>query len=65
MTAVNEGTTSQPAGPGASGRGRPGPAYDLLYGETETELRSAVRSLLADKAAWRDVLARTETPVDL
>jgi alkylation response protein AidB-like acyl-CoA dehydrogenase len=34
---------------------------DLLYGETETELRSAVRELLADKAAWRDVLARTES----
>lgn len=34
---------------------------DLLYGETETELRSAVRSLLGDRAAWRDVLARTET----
>ncbi|MGB6455532.1 MAG: acyl-CoA dehydrogenase family protein, partial [Streptosporangiaceae bacterium] len=35
---------------------------DLLYGETETELRAAVRGLLADKAAWPDVLARTETP---
>ena len=34
---------------------------DLLYGETETELRSAARSLLGDRAAWRDVLARTET----
>jgi len=34
---------------------------DLLYSETETELRGAVRSVLGDKAAWRDVLARTET----
>ena len=34
---------------------------DLLYGETETELRAAVRGLLTDRAAWRDVLARTET----
>jgi alkylation response protein AidB-like acyl-CoA dehydrogenase len=34
---------------------------DLLYGETETELRAAVRALLADRAGWRDVLARTET----
>jgi alkylation response protein AidB-like acyl-CoA dehydrogenase len=34
---------------------------DLLYGEAETELRAAVRALLADRAAWRDVLARTET----
>ncbi len=44
--------------PGAPARARP---LDLLYGETETELRAAVRDLLADKAAWRDVLARTET----
>jgi alkylation response protein AidB-like acyl-CoA dehydrogenase len=34
---------------------------DLLYSETETELRAAVHSVLGDKAAWRDVLARTET----
>jgi alkylation response protein AidB-like acyl-CoA dehydrogenase len=34
---------------------------DLLYSEAETELRAAVRALLADRAAWRDVLARTET----
>jgi alkylation response protein AidB-like acyl-CoA dehydrogenase len=34
---------------------------DLLYGETETELRAAVRGVLADRAAWPDVLARTET----
>jgi alkylation response protein AidB-like acyl-CoA dehydrogenase len=34
---------------------------DLLYSEAETELRAAVRELLADKAEWRDVLARTET----
>jgi alkylation response protein AidB-like acyl-CoA dehydrogenase len=34
---------------------------DLLYSETETELRTAVREVLADKAGWREVLARTET----
>jgi alkylation response protein AidB-like acyl-CoA dehydrogenase len=34
---------------------------DLLYGEAETELRAAVRSLLEDRCGWRDVLARTET----
>ncbi len=34
---------------------------DLLYGETETELRAAVRGVLADRAGWPDVLARTET----
>src|SRR5260370_89449 len=60
---MNEGTTNPATGPGASGRGRPGPSYDLLYGEAETQLRSAVRSLLDDKASWRDVLARTATPV--
>src|SRR5260221_9455022 len=35
---------------------------DLLYGEAETELRAAVRALLQDRSAWRDVLATTETP---
>jgi alkylation response protein AidB-like acyl-CoA dehydrogenase len=39
---------------------RPRPA-DLLYSETETELRAAVRGVLANRAAWPDVLARTET----
>ena len=39
---------------------RPRPA-DLLYSETETELRAAVRGVLADRADWPDVLARTET----
>jgi alkylation response protein AidB-like acyl-CoA dehydrogenase len=56
---VTETTTG--LGPGASGQGRAAPPIDLLYGDTETELRSAVRALLDDKAAWRDVLARTET----
>jgi alkylation response protein AidB-like acyl-CoA dehydrogenase len=58
-SAATAGATA--TGPGASGRGRPAPPLDLLYGETETELRSAVRDVLEDKAAWRDVLARTET----
>jgi alkylation response protein AidB-like acyl-CoA dehydrogenase len=34
---------------------------DLLYGEAETELRAAVRALLADRCGWSDVLARTQT----
>jgi alkylation response protein AidB-like acyl-CoA dehydrogenase len=34
---------------------------DLLYGEAETELRAAVRSLLQDRCAWPEVLARTQT----
>jgi alkylation response protein AidB-like acyl-CoA dehydrogenase len=49
---VTEVTAASPA------QARP---LDLLYSETETELRSAVRSVLGDRAAWRDVLARTET----
>jgi alkylation response protein AidB-like acyl-CoA dehydrogenase len=43
---------------GAAAGGLP----DLLYGETETELRAAVRALLADRCGWPEVLARTETP---
>jgi alkylation response protein AidB-like acyl-CoA dehydrogenase len=39
----------------------PAAGPDLLYSEDETALRGAVRALLADRAAWRDVLARTET----
>ncbi len=34
---------------------------DLLYGEAETELRAAVRSLLQDRCGWAEVLARNET----
>jgi alkylation response protein AidB-like acyl-CoA dehydrogenase len=37
-------------------------APDLLYTEDETDLRGAVRLVLADGAQWADVLARTETP---
>jgi alkylation response protein AidB-like acyl-CoA dehydrogenase len=37
-------------------------APDLLYSEDETDLRGAVRAVLADQAQWTDVLARTETP---
>ena len=59
--AASGGAAATGFGPGASGRGRPARTANLLYGETETELRAAVRGLLADKAPWRDVLARTET----
>jgi len=58
---VSESETTTTLGPGASGRGRAPRSVDLLYTETETELRGAVRGLLDDKAAWRDVLARTES----
>jgi alkylation response protein AidB-like acyl-CoA dehydrogenase len=34
---------------------------DMTYTETETELRAAVRSVLEEKAAAADVLARTES----
>jgi alkylation response protein AidB-like acyl-CoA dehydrogenase len=56
---VTESATT--LGPGASGKGRGPRSADLLYSETEDELRGAVRALLEDKAAWRDVLARTES----
>ncbi len=55
---VTDATAKEATVTEAPAQARP---LDLLYGETETELRSAVRELLADKAAWRDVLARTET----
>ncbi len=60
-TIVDAAAPGAPLGPGASGRGRPARQANLLYTETETELRAAVRGLLADKASWPDVLARTET----
>jgi len=47
---VSETTANEKLGPGASGKGRQGAPVDLLYTETETELRSAVRDLLADRA---------------
>ncbi|MFD0359675.1 acyl-CoA dehydrogenase family protein, partial [Streptomyces sp. NPDC127110] len=45
---------------------QPGPAapsapYDLLYSQTEEELRAAVRALLADRCDPAGVLARAET----
>jgi alkylation response protein AidB-like acyl-CoA dehydrogenase len=48
--------TQTPARPAAAAA-----TPDLLYTEDETSLREAVRSLLDDRAAWRDVLARIET----
>ena len=58
---ASDGAGAAAHGPGASGRNRPARTANLLYSETETELRAAVRELLTDKAPWRDVLARTET----
>ncbi len=55
MTAPARGATP------ADAAGRPAGQPDLRYGETETDLRQAVRAVLADKAGWREVLARTET----
>ena len=62
MSETTAGKVSNTVGPGASGKKRGSRQADLLYSETEAELRAAVRSLLGDKASWRDVLARTETP---
>jgi alkylation response protein AidB-like acyl-CoA dehydrogenase len=50
MSQATETATTVAAGP-----------PDLLYGEAETELRAAVRSLLEDRCGWPEVLARTET----
>ncbi len=43
--------------PDQAGRDMP----SLLYGETEEELRAAVRDLLQERSGWSAVLARTET----
>jgi alkylation response protein AidB-like acyl-CoA dehydrogenase len=40
----------------------PAPLPDLTYTDQETDLRSAVRSVLEEKAETAAVLARTETP---
>jgi alkylation response protein AidB-like acyl-CoA dehydrogenase len=34
---------------------------ELLYSDVEEQLRSSVRDLLADRAPWSSVLARTES----
>ncbi len=55
--------TAEPAAAGNSGG--PGGRMrlpDMTYTEHETELRSAVRSVLEDQAGFDAVLARTETP---
>jgi len=56
---TQQAQTTQQAQPGGAvlAAGLP----DLLYGETENELRAAVRSLLDDRAGPAAVLARTET----
>ncbi len=54
--AATESAATDPAAGQAAAR-----LPDLLYGETETELRAAVRALLADRCGWPEVLARTET----
>ncbi len=57
---MSTSTDSAKTGPAATAPAAGG-LPDLLYGETETELRAAVRSLLEDRCGWREVLARTET----
>jgi alkylation response protein AidB-like acyl-CoA dehydrogenase len=57
---MSTSTDSAKTGPAATAPSA-GELPDLLYGETETELRAAVRSLLEDRCGWREVLARTET----
>jgi alkylation response protein AidB-like acyl-CoA dehydrogenase len=55
---MSQAIQTQPPATPAAGRAS---VPDLLYSEDETALRGAVRSLLEDRAPWRDVLARTET----
>ncbi|WP_069170119.1 acyl-CoA dehydrogenase family protein [Streptomyces griseus] len=56
-------TEAAPTGPAQDAAGR---TPDLLYSEAEDDLRSAVRSLLADRAGAPAVIAATEsgTPYD-
>jgi alkylation response protein AidB-like acyl-CoA dehydrogenase len=56
--AVSQQAETMPAGHGTNAGAR---LPDLTYGEAETELRAAVRSVLEDRAGWRAVLARTES----
>ncbi|MFD8148748.1 acyl-CoA dehydrogenase family protein [Streptomyces sp. NPDC059708] len=49
------------ARPPQPGHSAPRAPLDLLYSDTEEELRAAVRSLLADRCAPAGVLARAET----
>ncbi|MDQ2875125.1 MAG: acyl-CoA dehydrogenase family protein, partial [Actinomycetota bacterium] len=60
QTQTQAQTPSRSAGPGSGAAFGAAPP-NLLYTEDETALRDAVRSLLADQAGWRDVLARTES----
>ncbi|MEU9038399.1 acyl-CoA dehydrogenase family protein [Streptomyces sp. NPDC048352] len=53
--------TAQSARAPQPGPPAPGAPYDLLYSETEEELRAAVRALLADRCTPASVLARAET----
>jgi alkylation response protein AidB-like acyl-CoA dehydrogenase len=68
MSPPADSTTTESTGTNAAAVGgaatRPAAARlpDLLYGEAETELRAAVRALLADRCSWPEVLARTESP---
>ena len=59
--AVTQATQQAQAAPGTEAGPQPG-LPGLLYGDTENELRAAVRALLADRAAPAAVIARTETP---
>jgi alkylation response protein AidB-like acyl-CoA dehydrogenase len=54
-----EAAAQRPEQPAEAGPAR---LPDMTYTEQETELRAAVRSVLDDRAAHSDVLARTESP---
>jgi alkylation response protein AidB-like acyl-CoA dehydrogenase len=60
--AVSQQAEVQAEPPAASGANGTMRLPDMIYTEQETELRSAVRSVLDDRAGFNAVLARTETP---
>src|SRR5215471_15959987 len=59
VEAEQAGTGISPGPIGETARNR---LPDMTYSEQENELRSAVRSMLDDRAGFDAVLARTETP---
>jgi alkylation response protein AidB-like acyl-CoA dehydrogenase len=60
--AVSQATEAAAAAQATTGPATAPPGLpDLLYGETETELRAAVRDLFEDRCGWREVLARSQT----
>ncbi len=58
---VNEDAANRDAVSPISARSRQDQTPDLLYTEVETDLRTSVRALLADRSPWLSTLVRGET----